>query len=204
MFEPTDCIAILGVRGCGKTTLSRKIQSAWPKQVIIDPVAEYSDGIVVNNFEAFSEKMRELKKNSEQKFRLIFRMDPEIEDQKTLLNAILRVCYAFGNIQIVIEETQYFTTPHELQTYLRNALFMGRHQGLSLVFVTQRPGALNKNILSQCRHVFAGAIYEKNDLDYLKSIYHARAEELPKIPKGKFLYFSPGKPIAIVDNGGKK
>ena len=204
MFEATDCIAILGTRGCGKTTLSRKIQSAWPRQVIIDPVAEYSDGIVVSNFSAFSEQLKKFEAENQKKFRLIVRPDPEIEDHAAFLNAVLRVCFHFRNIQVVIEEVQYFTTPHELPTQLRNCLFMGRHQGLSLVFVTQRPGALNKNILSQCKHVFAGMIHEKNDLVYLESIFHEQARNLPNIPKGIFLHFSPGSKIQRISNGGKK
>jgi DNA helicase HerA-like ATPase len=202
MFQTTDCIAILGTRGTGKTTLSRKVQGAWPRQVIIDPVDEYSDGIIVSDFSDFSKKMLEFQREKIKKFRIIFRFSPEVEDQAALANAILRVCFEFGNIQIVMEEVQLYSSTHQLPLFMRNALFMGRHKGLSLVFVTQRPGALNKNILSQCQHVFAGHIHEKNDVDYLRSIFHEQTDKLLNMPRGKFLYYSPRNPITVVDNGG--
>lgn len=205
MFQPTDKIAIIGTSGCGKTILSRKIQTAWPRQVIIDPMSEFNDGEVVNSFSAFAAKMREFKQKDVQKFRLIFRFDPEIEDDDgAIFNSVLRVCYAFKKIQVIIEEVQLLTSTHTLPQYLKNCLFRGRHQGLSLIFVTQRPGALNKNILSQCQHVFCGQLHEKNDVDYLSSFLRENSENLLNMEKGKFVYFSPGNPIAIVDNGFKK
>jgi DNA helicase HerA-like ATPase len=203
-FEATDCIAILGTRGSGKTTLSRMIQRGWQKQVILDPVNEYSDGEIVRDFAGFISKIRFYEKNKTKKFRLIVRFSPETEDYETQLNSILRVLYHFKNVQIIIEEIQLFTSAHLMPSYLKSALFTGRHQGLSLVFVTQRPGQLNKNILSQCSHIFAGLIHEKNDFEYLKPTFGKYAEQLPNIPKGNFLYYSPGKSISIINNGFKK
>lgn len=200
-FEKTDCITIVGRRGCGKTTLSRRVQSNWAKQVVLDPVGEYSDGLIFNSLDSFSKKMIELKENNAQAFRLIFRFNPENEDHETMMNAVLRVCYAFGNLQVVIEEVQYFTTTGKIAPYLKTCLFMGRHKGLSMVFVTQRPGQLNKNILSQSRHVFAGSLHDQNDIGYLANFLGPEfSKQLPNLKIGDFIYFTPGEEIKIVKN----
>lgn len=203
-FSKTDCLSVVGMRGCGKTTLSRRLQSAWPKQVIIDPVREYSDGIVVSNFSEFAEKMQELKRKNSKNFRLIFQFKPGIENKEEIFDAILHVCYEFGHIQIVIEEVQTLTTTGKIPPWLKECLFTGRHKGLSLLFVTQRPGQLNKNILSQCSHVFCGQLHDLNDISYLKNFLKEKSDELPNLPIGKFIYFSPGKRLSYVYSLDKK
>lgn len=180
------------------------IQSAWPRQVVIDPMGEFSDGEIVHNFTAFSAAIITHEKNKSRQFRLICRFDPEIEELEPHLNAILRVCFHFQNIQVVVEEVTMFSSANYLPPYLRNCLFQGRHKGLSLVFITQRPARLHKDILSQCTHIFAGRIHEKNDVDYMSGIFGERAPELRNISQGNFLYFSPGKQIMLVDNGYRK
>jgi DNA helicase HerA-like ATPase len=204
-FRATDKIAILGTTGCGKTILSRTIQSAWPKQVIIDPMSEFSDGEIFSDFSAFSKRMVELKKENAKKFRLIFRFNPETTAaDEAVFNGILRVCYYFGKIQIIIEEVQLLTTTSYIPDFLKNCLFRGRHEGISMIFVTQRPGQLNKNILSQCQHVFAGQLHDRNDLNYISNFLGEAADKLSNLTPGKFIYFTPGKPTTIVDNGFKK
>ena len=200
MFEATDCIAILGTRGCGKTTLSKHIQKLYPKVVIIDPVSEYADGEVVDNFDDFAARMVRLKSSKKKKFRLIFRFHPDLENHEVIFNEILRLCFWAGGVQIVMEEVQLMTSPHFIPQYLKNNLFIGRHRTLSLLFVTQRPGQLNKNILSQCRHIFVGQLHEKNDLEYVSNFVGCETEKLINLEPRKFLYFSPGQEIKFVPN----
>jgi len=205
MFKSTDKIAILGTTGCGKTILSRKVQSAWSRQVVIDPMAEYDDGEVFLDFSKFAERLKILKAENSKKFRLIFRFNPEksAADEATF-NAILRVCFYFRNIQIIVEEVQLLTSSHQLPDWMKTCVFVGRHNGISMIFVTQRPARLHKDLLSQCQHVFVGQLHDKNDLNYISNFVGENSETISNLKSGKFVYFTPGKPTEIVDNGYKK
>jgi DNA helicase HerA-like ATPase len=182
----------MGQRGCGKSHLAKGIQTAWPRRVIIDSLNEYEiDGAFeVHSFDEFSQKMLELKEQNIQGFNLIYRFDPESPLHESEFNEILRVCYYFRNLQIVIEEVQFYSSPHDLPHWLKTCLMTGRHQNVSLLFTTQRPGQLNKAILSQCAHIFCGKIVEGNDVKYIASFLRQDAEKLVNLPDRRFLYFS--------------
>ncbi|HRO67180.1 MAG TPA: hypothetical protein PL182_06430, partial [Pseudobdellovibrionaceae bacterium] len=85
--------------------------------------------------------------------------------------------------------------PHFLPEYLKNCLFIGRHYGISLVCITQRPGQLNKNILAQSLHVFVGQLHEKNDLRVVSDFINIPQEKIINLEKFNFFHFSPGKEI---------
>lgn len=197
MFHATDCILIMGRRKCGKSFLSQNLQKLWPRKVIIDSLNEYTGEMVVHDFEGFAAELARLKAENKDSFTLIFQFDPENAVSDLEFEHVMRLCYYFGNIQVVIEEVQIYCSVHSMPHWLQQALLTGRHQNLSLMFTTQRPGELHKTILSQCAHIFCGQIIEGNDLRYLSSFLRKNTDELIKIPEREFLYFHNGQTIII-------
>ena len=189
-MKSTDCILIMGRRGCGKSYLSKRIQSVWPRRIIIDSLSEYTEGEHVFNFYEYSEKLKQYKASSVSNFELVYQFDPENELSEEEFNQLLRLAYYFGNVQVVIEECQLYSSPHKMPRWLKNSLLTGRHQNMSLLFTTQRPGELNKTILSQCAHIFCGQINEGNDLRYVSSFLGPESDKLALLPERQFLYFS--------------
>lgn len=185
-----DCITVVGQRGCGKSHLARQINSMFPRSVIIDPAYDWTNGDKVNSFDLFSNKLIEYKNNKKKEFRLIFQFNPDQKYKEQIFNEILRVCYHFGNIQVVIDEVQLFANPHYMPEYLKNLLFIGRHQKISVMAITQRPAQLNKSILSQSSHVFVGQLHEKNDLRSVADFLNEDTNKLIQLPKRNFIYFS--------------
>jgi DNA helicase HerA-like ATPase len=197
-FGVNDCFTVLGTRGCGKSYLSRKINKLWPRRIIIDPVGEFKEGKIFTDFNLFSAELIKLKKENAKEFELIIQFDPDKIDHEATFNAVLKLCFHYKNLQVYIDEIQMFSSPHYLPHYLKQILFIGRHHGISLICVTQRPGQLNKNILSQSTHIFAGQLHEKNDLNYIGNFLGVDAEKLINLPKREFIYFSPGEKIKII------
>lgn len=183
----------MGQRGCGKSYLCKNIQKLWPKRVIIDSLGEYDDGEIVHSFPELTQKLVELKNSNSQNFAVVYQFDPESEISEEEFNQIMRVCYHFGNIQIVVEEIQLYSTVHSMPHWLKQNLLIGRHQNLSLIFTSQRPGEVNKTVISQCSHIFVGKIVEGNDLNYLKATLGKEIQRLTNIPDRNFLYFNNGK-----------
>lgn len=192
MIKATDCILVMGRRGCGKSYLAKKLQELWPRRFIFDPLLEYQDNeLSVYSFHEFCEIISRLKAENKEQFELIIKFDVESEVSISEFNEMLRLCYYFGNAQIVIEEIQNFSSPHDLPHWLRNCLLTGRHQNIALLFTTQRPGELNKTILSQCSHIFCGSIVEGNDLRYISGFLRQDAQKLINLPDRRFIYFGP-------------
>lgn len=197
-FNSTDCIVIFGQRGCGKTFLNKMIQTAWPRRVIIDIMGEYDREKSVFTFEDFSEKLIEYEKNKTPEFELIFQFDPEDEVSEKNFNEIMRLCYYFGNIQIVIEEIQEFCTPHEIPKWLRNCYLTGRHHNISIICTSQRPAFVNKTVVALSDHKFLGRCSEANDLNYLSSIVgRENTQKLTQLPNRNFFHYSKDGVILI-------
>lgn len=188
-FKPTDLILVMGQRGCGKSYLARGLQKMWPRRIIIDSLFEYGpeDGHLVSNFQDFSNYLVE-RKSDGRDFVLIYQFEPESTVSEVEFEQLVRCSYYFGNVQLVIEEVQLYSTPHSLPQWLKTALLTGRHQNLSMMFTSQRPGEIHKTIISQCAHIFVGKIVEGNDLRYVSYFLGKDFERLPSLPDRKFLY----------------
>lgn len=195
MIQKTDCILIMGRRGCGKSYLAKRIQSIFPRRVIIDTLNEYKSengAEVVGNFSDFSKKLIEYKEKNKSEFVLIFQFPVESELMESEFNQIMRLCYYFRNIQIVIEEVQLHCNTQWLPHWLKKNLLIGRHQELSLLFTSQRPGEVNKTIVSQCSHILCGNLIDGNDLKYVSNFLNQNSDKLVNLPDRRFLYFHKG------------
>lgn len=190
MINATDCLLVMGQRGCGKSYLAKNLQSLWPRRVIIDSLNEYREGFIVHNFLDFADTLKHLHESKSENFVLVYQFDFESNISEAEFNEIIRLCYYFGNIQIVIEEVQLYSSAHKMPKNLKNALLTGRHQNISLLFTSQRPGEVNKTIISQCAHIFVGTTVEGNDLRYISSFLNQDAEKLSSLKARQFLYFS--------------
>lgn len=200
MWHPTDVFMTLGRRGMGKTYLGEQIRRAYPRVVTFDTIHEHSDGEIFYSFFEFSERVLHAAKTGEKEFHFIVRFDLEKEDNKNVFNESLRILFHMGGVFIRIEEIQQLSSPHTLPLWLKNLLTMGRHRKIGMLFSTQMPRYCNKGLISQASHVFCGQLHEKADIEYVRSVLGDRAFELKDLPARKFLYFSPGLPIRLVNN----
>lgn len=201
-WTATEVFMVLGRRGSGKSYLGERIAEAYPRVVTFDSIHEYDarHGTVCTGFEAFALEIIRLKKSGIKNFRLIVQFDLEKKNNEAEFDECLRVLYYHGGIFIRIEEIQNFSSPHSLPHWLTHCLTTGRHRSIGLLFLTQMPRYCNKALISQASHLFCGQMHENNDIEYARTVLGDRAYELQNIEPRKFLYFSPGKPITLVNN----
>jgi DNA helicase HerA-like ATPase len=97
-------------------------------------------------------------------------------------------------IFILVEEAHRFAPAHEpsrCKTILRTILSEGRKFGLGMGLITQRPGKLDADVLSQCMSQFIMRIVNPVDQDSLKYGVEAAGrdllKELPALTKGQVI-----------------
>ena len=134
------------------------------------------------------------------------------EEQQVICAAVLRQCYqARINTErdridtsdenylpypvfILVEEAHRFAPAHEpsrCKQILRTILSEGRKFGMGVGLITQRPGKLDSDVLSQCMSQFLMRIVNPVDQDSLKYGVEAAGrdllKELPALTKGQVI-----------------
>lgn len=191
IIEETDYILTMGMKKSGKTHLSKKIAEKFPRQIIVDPMNEYSGDSIFYDFKAFKRKLGEINQTRPDRYRIVFRFHDDIEDPIPVFNEVCRLVYALGDCTFIADELHDFCTPQFLPHWFKNILMKGRHKGLSGIFITQRPSQLNKAVFSQVSHFFIGQLHEANDIKHVSNFVSVAKETLIHIGRRRFYYFSP-------------
>lgn len=207
LFDAVTVTSILGMRGCGKTHLSRKIQELYPRVVIIDVTGEYTDGIECYTFEDFAKALTDSLEL--EKFRIIFHshMDAGAEEKEVIEHCIRLALIRssaeeakFNNLLLVYEEVQNYSSAHSMPHYLRYSYLTGRHHGVAILATSQRPAEVHKTILSQSHNLFAGLCQDPNDIKWLSSRLKDRAEKLYTLPKRQFFLQRGTENVKLLNN----
>ena len=203
-FNQTDKVFAMGRSGCGKSYLAKKIQQKWKKRVIIDALMEYkaSENKIINNFDDFANYLVIQKKNKTKEFSVVYQFNLEANETETQaeFDEIMKLCYYFSDLLIVVEEVQIFASTHYLSKWLKNNVLTGRHKNNGLLFTSQRVGEVNKTILPQCSHIFIGNMIEGNDVKYISNFLNQDAKKLSSLKNREFIYFSPNGIFEITND----
>lgn len=191
---------VLGRRGTGKSTLGSVLTSMYPRVVTFDYMHEHSNGEIVTSFDEFGFLLNSYHKNQTKNFHIIIQFSREAENTAAEFNECLRVLWYMGGVFVRVEEIHNYCTTHFMPHWLGQCLTTGRHKNMGMLFTTQMPRYTNKALISQCEHLFCGQLHERHDIEYVRSVLHDRAYDLPALPRRKFLYFQPGQPIRVVNN----
>lgn len=198
MIGAHETIVVMGRKGYGKTTVSRKIQGAFSRIVVVDVNREYEARYefeaVAKNFEELSQAI--LKFQHRPRFKIVYQPDMgnAVESE---FNEVCGLVFAMGNVLFVVEEVHVLVGTKGMSENFRRIIFLGRHEGVALLITSQRPARIHKDILSQADHIFAGASHEANDIKYLREVMGDCADDLKLLKKTssfrEFLWFRPGE-----------
>lgn len=204
-LKADDVLLAVGRRQVGKSFLGKKIQENYPRVFVFDVLNEYptTEGIHVFSWKQFHTQMLKILREKTKTWKMVYHFDLENDDNAAELNQALKILYAIGNMLIVVEEVQHFSTPQAMPHWLKNCLTQGAHRKLAMLFTTQHVGSLNKKVFSQANHVFCGSLHAQGDVDYVRSVLRDRADELYNLAPRNFLYFSPGSPIRTLTTQGR-
>lgn len=202
------CIAILGIRGSGKSNTAKVISEELNKEgiplVIIDPDGEYSiDADVIDNF-SLDESIPTERVLKEGKSVILDMNDWSEESFKFLLRFLnslwLNSKIYKRNFFILLEEAHEFIQQGERNqlsdTIVRIAL-RGRKRGIGMIIVSQRSAKVNKDVLTQSEIYFLHKVVHPVDLKVYKEIIPWKSKdvenEVKKLETGEALFYFNGE-----------
>lgn len=156
-------MAVLGASGSGKSTfVKREISRGHPRLLIWDMLGEY-EGAAVDKVGDILSALRE------KKFRAVFRPAPDPVIRATQFDLVCRAALAAGNLTLVVEELRFVTQPSRAPLGWAQVCLTGRHKGLKVFGLSQRPASIDKDFLGNCTRIRTGRLAYAADVKAVAS-----------------------------------
>lgn len=131
--------------------------------LVVDPVAQFSDGLIFKKSETVFEY---LEKFDPKTFRVICRFRDNEEFEQT--EEILRLSMELKDVDVVIDEVDKICNANYVSPALFQIINFGRHDRVSLYTSARRPADVARTLTSNADEIVSYRIEEPADLDYLK------------------------------------
>lgn len=151
-------IAVLGASGSGKSTfVKRAIAKGHPRLLIWDALSEYVGTVCTSSADLLGQLRLA-------KFRCVFRPSPDPAVMVKQFDFLCRAALASGRLTLVVEELRFVTTPSRAPLGWAQVCLTGRHKGLKVFGLSQRPASIDKDFLGNCTVVRTGRLAYPEDV----------------------------------------
>jgi hypothetical protein len=137
-----EIIAVFGHRGSGKTTWMMKEIESFRPFLLVDPLYDPK----------FKSLDLHVLTDLDESFELFRNGNPQrcyIAPNLATFELFCGLCLAKGNITMVIDEVDQFSTSNYMTPRFKQVVKMGRHVGVNLIAACRRPHEMNPLIRSQ-------------------------------------------------------
>lgn len=174
MNKHERCTAIYGRRGSGKTTLVKQLVGDRPRLVVFDPMGEYARTAGFRRVASVAGVLAQLKAGWGSGFRIAFDVQGDYAEQLHSLAVLLwqaQEPYDAGRdcrpITLVVEEMNLgypATSQRRNLDGFTHACLQGRHRGLEVIGVTQRPALVHPNFRGNAAVSYIFALEDEGDV----------------------------------------
>lgn len=171
---------ILGRRGTGKTTVARFLLKDKLSFVVFDVFHEYNlpGSKIFTEFSAWLDEME---------IRGAWGRDVlRVEDSD--FPAVSQMVFRIGGVSFLVEETDLFCNPYQIEPFLSRLIRHGRHKSVDMICVSRRPAELSRHLTANADTLFISRFVEPNDRQYLQS-YGIDLAQLDSLPEFHFLKY---------------
>lgn len=88
-----------------------------------------------------------------------------------------RIAHAVPDLTAVVEELSYVTTATHAPPAWRALCVTGRHKGITIIGVSQRPTSVDKDFFSQCTTIHAGRLNTLRDQTTMAGMLNVTVEQ---------------------------
>jgi len=180
-LEHADIIGVFGGTGSGKSYRVMQLTKRDKRLLVWDVLAEYPGAVVTE----WPHLMRLLRLK---KFRIAFR--PGFQHLEEEFDRFCRLAWAVGNMRIVAEELNKVTKPGHAPSSWQNLTSRGRHRGLHIIGISQRPAGVDKDFFGMCTEIYAGRLtYDRDRKALAPVIGDAKAAQLANMADHKQIHW---------------
>ncbi len=169
-------VARMGASGSGKSldvkTWLRAMDA--PRRLIWDTMNEYAEHAEqVPTLAAMVERMRAGKA---WRLRYVPSGDPKKLAER--FDVFCAAAFAAGDVVVVVEELQTVTSPSWAPAAWSDCTLRGRHRGLVIIGVSQRPASVDKNFFSNATLIRSGRLNFAADVSCMANVLHVEPEQI--------------------------
>lgn len=210
-----DIIAVIGQSGMGKSSfikgelLRPELYNRllmWSPMEETDDYAGFSNGIAVKRITALVEQVKAGARA------IAFEPSGDKKAVDKQFDAFCRIAWEMGQgTRVLVEELSGVTMPSWAPPAWKKLSTAGRHKGLTVIGVAQRPANMDKDFLGNCTEVRCYCVGYENDAKVmanalrLKTVYEPdekgrpvakkAMEQILDLPKFHFFHKNPDKSI---------
>lgn len=173
MQKDASLTLITGRRGSGKSTRAKAMTKGKPKVVVFDPLDEYTGGKIVKCY-SLPEVGRAIRRLYGRGFAISYvpSAGGEAECLHRLTSALWQVQSPYEDgrdarkLTLVVEEMDLSFPSHKIPTEfsgMSNIVNRGRHVGIEVVGVTQRPAQVSKTFRGNVLTTYVFPLAEEDD-----------------------------------------
>ncbi|MFH0772551.1 MAG: AAA family ATPase [Candidatus Omnitrophota bacterium] len=198
-----EIIVIFGRKGCGKTTLLKKIVSSNERVIFFDPTCQMTEGVLISDPQSL---IGFLAINFHKKYRVIYQPDKgkpinsvltEDKDETDYIErhfgAVCQIVNCLYDVFFAVDEVDTVSDSSKCPDSFRSIIARGRHNKISLITTTQRPPQTPRMLTSQADVFISFQQHEPNDIKYLQSFFGDKSQELKDLEKFEYIEYKDGK-----------
>lgn len=162
-----DITALIGSTGTGKSAGHKaRLKSRPPRRSIIwDPQDEYSGTIFQSRLKLLDHVTRHAT------FAAVFRPGDRLSDYPAAFDWLCRLVYAVGDLTFTVEELADVTRPNHAPDAWSAITRKGRHKGLSVVAMSQRPASVDKTFFGNCTVIRCHRLTYQDDVETMARLF---------------------------------
>lgn len=163
----SEIICVIGQRGSGKTTLVKNtIIPSLPRFIIYDSINEYDDIPSMGD----ARTVRDFIDLLEIGDNIRIPGDSEISFQETcqiINDGVYNYYFVVDEFHLLFDHHMKFQADNPA---FKKLVLLGRHSGIGLVIISQRPTDIPKFVLSQSTRLYVFYIYHKDDIKFISHV----------------------------------
>jgi len=198
-------VALVGRKGSGKSTLVGEIIREFDRVLIVDRMFEYGPQLGVTVVRGHAGAVAAvLEASRRRRFRYSLR---GLEDDEVL--DVLEGVGTLREVLVVVEEASAYMKSQQIPWEIAHLVRMGRHQGISQLYVAQRPSMLHLDVISQADVIVSFQQHARRDVETLVGHLGDFAEVVRELPRYELIAGGPAgweekAPLAVLARVGKE